>query len=154
MSNKSYGDKLKSPKWQKKRLLILQRDNWTCQCCGDKESTLNVHHKKYVGNPWECPDEFLITVCEDCHEIITTQKLDLIDSVVEIRKLQRPTHITYFCLSPEGVMLFMKEPGRKIECHGGASHEVMRHVIHDTINYWLKTDRDHFLTEKITATHG
>jgi hypothetical protein len=149
-----YGEKLKDPRWQKKRLKVFERDNWTCQCCGDKDSTLNVHHKGYVGEPWDCPDENLVTVCEDCHEIITLQDLDLNAGAVEIRKLPRPTHITYFSLCNIGVMLYVKEPGQKIKCHGGASHEVIRHIVHDVINYWLKTDKDHYLTEKLTPTHG
>jgi hypothetical protein len=153
-AKKAYNEKLKDPRWQKKRLLIFDRDNWTCQCCGDKEMTLNVHHTAYVGDPWDCPDEKLVTVCEDCHEIITMQVLDLITDLVEIRKLPRPTHISYFCISAEGVMLFMKQPGKKIECYGGASHEILKHIIHDVINYWLKTDQDHYLTEKLTPTHG
>lgn len=42
-----YSDKLKDPRWQKKRLEILTRDEWTCQICFDTESTLVVHHQKY-----------------------------------------------------------------------------------------------------------
>lgn len=68
MSN--YSDLLKHPNWQKKRLLILERDNWTCQSCGDKESMLHVHHFRYLPNnkPWEYSDEFLITLCQYCHK--------------------------------------------------------------------------------------
>ncbi len=66
----SYFEKLKDPRWQKIRLKILERDNWTCQNCGDKESTLNVHHRYYKPKlePWEYPEESLITLCEECHE--------------------------------------------------------------------------------------
>jgi 5-methylcytosine-specific restriction endonuclease McrA len=67
MSN--YSDKLKDPRWQKKRLEILSRDNFTCKCCGDNESTLHVHHLIYSsGNPWEAPDNTLETLCASCHE--------------------------------------------------------------------------------------
>lgn len=63
-----YAEKLKNPKWQKKRLEILQRDSFACVYCGDTESTLHVHHEDYMGkNPWETPDFLLNTVCEDCH---------------------------------------------------------------------------------------
>jgi hypothetical protein len=71
-----YWKKLKDPRWQKKRLEIFNRDNWTCQSCGsgaDPESEdnacLHVHHKSYEwGNdPWEYPDYNFITLCEDCH---------------------------------------------------------------------------------------
>ena len=64
----TYSEKLKDPRWQKKRLLILERDGWSCQSCGDKESTLNVHHLWYEGNdPWDAPEESLLTLCEPCH---------------------------------------------------------------------------------------
>jgi hypothetical protein len=66
----TYKEKLLDPRWQKKRLEILQRDNFTCQMCGDTKSTLQVHHKLYIkGNdPWEYPNLMLITLCGDCHE--------------------------------------------------------------------------------------
>lgn len=67
---KSYAELLKMPKWQKKRLEIFNRDNWTCQECGDTKSTLHVHHLKYVKGkkPWEYAKKDLITLCEKCHE--------------------------------------------------------------------------------------
>lgn len=70
MDKISYSNKLKDPRWQKKRLEIMQRDNWTCQDCGTDTSTLNVHHKYYEEGKevWEYPDEALITICGDCHE--------------------------------------------------------------------------------------
>lgn len=58
----------KHPKWQKKRLEILSRDNWACVACKDTESTLHVHHCLYHGELWEVPDEWLQTLCESCHE--------------------------------------------------------------------------------------
>ncbi len=65
----NYSTKLKDPRWQKKRLEILQRDNWTCRKCGDTKSTLVVHHKDYLPKtePWDYPNDLLTTVCEDCH---------------------------------------------------------------------------------------
>lgn len=66
MSN--YSELLKDPRWQRKRLLVFERDNWTCQSCLDTNSTLHVHHTKYIGEfPWDCPDDYLITLCEKCH---------------------------------------------------------------------------------------
>lgn len=72
MPNESeYSQKLKDPRWQKKRLEIMQRDDWTCQRCYWTEDTLVVHHKTYLKgkNPWEYPDSLLITLCEDCHTV-------------------------------------------------------------------------------------
>lgn len=68
MEQKSYSEKLKDPKWQRKRLEILDRDDFTCQSCGSKDKTVHVHHKKYQGEPWEVDSKYLVTLCEDCHE--------------------------------------------------------------------------------------
>ena len=47
----------------------MQRDNFSCQECGDSESTLSVHHLIYYPNkfPWEYKDEELKTLCDYCH---------------------------------------------------------------------------------------
>ena len=69
----SYSDKLKDPRWQKKRLEIMQRDKWRCKLCGDTETQLQVHHKEYInGNdPWDYPNKMLVTICEHCHKEIS-----------------------------------------------------------------------------------
>lgn len=67
MAKKSYSDKLKDPRWQKKRLEILERDGWSCLFCGDDEATLHVHHISRHGEPWETPNTHLITLCSECH---------------------------------------------------------------------------------------
>jgi hypothetical protein len=64
----NYKQKLLDPRWQRKRLEILQRDDFRCRFCRNSENTLHVHHLSYQGNPWETPNEHLITLCEDCHE--------------------------------------------------------------------------------------
>lgn len=65
-----YWKKLQDPRWQKKRLEIMERDEFTCRCCDDNESTLNVHHAYYVKgrDPWEYPCFSLTTLCKNCHE--------------------------------------------------------------------------------------
>lgn len=70
----SYSDKLKDPRWQKKRLKILERDKWTCRLYQRDDKTLHIHHEKYKGNPWDIEDEYLKTVCCFCHEIIEENK--------------------------------------------------------------------------------
>lgn len=65
----TYSEKLKDPRWQKKRLEVLQRDGFKCLDCGDGKKTLNVHHCAYVGrDPWLVPDSVLMTLCHECHE--------------------------------------------------------------------------------------
>lgn len=64
-----YSEKLRDPRWQKKRLEILARDGWCCKSCLTTERTLHVHHLFYFKNkdPWDIPSGFLLTLCEDCH---------------------------------------------------------------------------------------
>jgi len=70
-----YFDKLKDPRWQKKRLEIFKRDKFKCKYCGDTKTTLHVHHKSYKsGNPWDVDNSELITVCEHCHYEIEENK--------------------------------------------------------------------------------
>jgi hypothetical protein len=66
----SYKEKLLDPRWQKKRLEVLERDNWTCQSCKETQKTLHVHHQKYSRAPWSIKSDFLITYCERCHSTI------------------------------------------------------------------------------------
>ena len=76
MSNKEkipYSSYLQSPQWQKMRLQILERDNFSCRSCANCEQTLHVHHCYYERGkkPWEYPESSLVTLCKDCHEIET-----------------------------------------------------------------------------------
>lgn len=79
----SYAEKLKDPRWQRKRLEILNRDEFTCLSCGDKQRTLHVHHGCYLRgrDPWDYPSELLFTLCESCHAE-TTQTLDEIQKFI------------------------------------------------------------------------
>jgi hypothetical protein len=76
MKNTDYSEKLKNPKWQKKRLEIMKRDKFQCKLCGDTETQLHVHHKEYItGNdPWEYNNGQLITLCEKCHGVSESVK--------------------------------------------------------------------------------
>lgn len=65
----TYSEKLKDPRWQRKRLEILNRDNWKCTNCGNDKLNLHVHHEKYFGEPWEIDNSKLKTICHKCHEI-------------------------------------------------------------------------------------
>lgn len=75
----TYYEQLKDPRWQRKRLEILQRDDFTCKDCNSKEKQLHVHHTKYINGilAWEYDSKYLITLCMDCHESITMTKREI-----------------------------------------------------------------------------
>ena len=75
----SYSELLRDPRWQRKRLEVLEREEWACEECGDKTTTLHVHHTYYAKGkkPWEYPTESLRCLCAPCHLCVTeaTQEL-------------------------------------------------------------------------------
>jgi hypothetical protein len=68
----SYSEKLKDPRWQKLRLVVMERDGWKCRFCFSDDETLAVHHKRYAEsrNPWDSSASDLVTLCEGCHSAL------------------------------------------------------------------------------------
>ena len=68
-SKTTYAEQLLDPRWQKKRLEVLDYAEFACEICGDDESTLHVHHKHYIRcrKVWEYDNEQLICLCRQCH---------------------------------------------------------------------------------------
>ena len=70
----TYDEQLQDPRWFARRKQILERDDFCCQDClrAGRYISLHVHHKSYVTGwmAWEYPDEYLITLCDECHEKI------------------------------------------------------------------------------------
>lgn len=64
----TYLEQLNDPRWEEKRQHIFQRDGFTCCCCGSRDK-IQAHHKKYArdGFLWEVPDDWLETLCDNCH---------------------------------------------------------------------------------------
>lgn len=112
---KTYSEKLRDPRWQKKRLEILERDGFKCCNCGDKETELHIHHYYYNFNlPWECDDLSMITLCKYCHWIEETYKKRgyLIMKTIKNQNL-------YFCYGIDGfskkvIILFYVNEEREI----------------------------------------
>lgn len=71
-----YSEQIKSPKWQKKRLEILQLHNFKCEECGSETKTLNVHHRFYIKGRkiHEYDNDVLQCLCEDCHAKVHKKK--------------------------------------------------------------------------------
>jgi len=86
----SYSDKLKHPKWQKKRLEILNRDSWACKYCSDTESQLHVHHLKYTTKePYDELSENLVATCQDCHRLLEAIKLSTYNNYSSIILIEK-----------------------------------------------------------------
>lgn len=65
----TYSEKLKDPRWLRLSRQVLDRDDCTCQSCGDKNRIMHVHHEYYENyrDPWDYPLEALVTLCDQCH---------------------------------------------------------------------------------------
>lgn len=71
----SYEEQLNDVRWFAKRDEILERDDYCCQDCLrgkaqlSKHIELHVHHKRYISGrmAWEYPNDYLVTLCEECH---------------------------------------------------------------------------------------
>jgi len=60
---------LKSDAWQRKRYVVLKRDNWRCVYCGNRAT--QVHHKRYAKyNIGKEPIDWLVSLCDECHNKI------------------------------------------------------------------------------------
>jgi len=81
-----YSEKLKDPRWQKKRLEVFNRDGFVCSNCGNSESMLAVHHLYYEKDkdPWDYPLEAFKTICEECHEVEHSCRKEYENSLLEI----------------------------------------------------------------------
>ena len=70
MSKDDYSNLLKNPKWQKKRLEVLEAMGFKCENCGKDDQELQVHHRIYSANlkPWEHDIKTMAVWCENCHK--------------------------------------------------------------------------------------
>jgi hypothetical protein len=76
----AYLKKLKDPRWQKKRLEVMEKAGFTCKTCQSKDKTLTVHHINYRkgADPWEYHEDELACLCEECHDDIETRIIPLL----------------------------------------------------------------------------
>jgi hypothetical protein len=79
----AYIELLRDPRWQKRRLEMLEKACWMCAECAAKDKTLHVHHLRYRKGlkPWEYGDGELRALCEDCHSRWHELKATLDESI-------------------------------------------------------------------------
>ena len=66
----AYSERLKHPRWQRKRLEVFNRAGFECEHCGEADRSLHAHHLFYEKNaePWDYPDLAFVCLCESCHK--------------------------------------------------------------------------------------
>jgi hypothetical protein len=81
-----YYEMLKDPRWQRKRLEVMKRSDFTCERCGCKDKTLNVHHLYYekTKKPWEYDTNILRCLCEKCHKESSEEEHELIKWIYQL----------------------------------------------------------------------
>lgn len=133
----SYSEKLRDPRWQKKRLEIMNRDCFKCIYCQDSESPLTVHHIYYISGrePWGYPDSAYLTLCEKHHgqihayEVSNSVKLWEATAGFEIAYFSKYLNKTFFGdrLRDSGVLI-------------GISPEDLLKIISDSLEHGLIND--------------
>ncbi len=123
----SYAEKLRDPRWQRKRLEIMQRDCFRCLECGDAGETLNVDHGyyEYGRDPWDYPDWSLRTLCRTHHEHITERRkqLKMLIGAMGILDVERLIRHAVLSDEPRPVGNVSKAESIKMKLAMASSHE-------------------------------
>ena len=96
---KTWLEILKDPRWQKKRLEVLQASNWKCDNCDETTKTLHVHHGTYDNTklPWQYPRRQLHVLCEDCHSHAHAMQGHLKDAISNMKPNEIERVYGYAC---------------------------------------------------------
>ncbi len=96
MATETYSTLLRNPAWQKKRLEILERDNFTCLLCFDTETELHIHHNEYIKGrkPWEYENSNFKTLCKCCHQVLEAFKSSHVTPVIAVKQYNKKAEYT------------------------------------------------------------
>ena len=74
----TYAQQLRHPKWEQRRLQVIEKAGSRCECCGNfgindgetSEVRFEIHHGYYTPGlmAWEYPDDVLYCLCPECHK--------------------------------------------------------------------------------------
>lgn len=83
MTKLTYAEQLAHPKWQRRRLEMLNAAGWACTTCGNEDKQLHVHHRVYIKGRqvWDYSDHELVVLCHVCHGTEHEAK-DLLDQLL------------------------------------------------------------------------
>jgi hypothetical protein len=116
-----FWEKYKDPRWQRRRLEVMQNVGFCCEGCGSTTKTLNVHHKFYRKgrDPWQYNDDELMCLCEDCHETwhfikdAFNEALQGIDLAAYREVVGYAIGVSLRCAHPETEVWFKSEEGKR-----------------------------------------
>lgn len=83
--DKEFALQYQQEKWYKLSGRIKARDHNTCQMCGCNDKPMKVHHLYYEPNITDVPDQALITLCEDCHEMQHQCRKEISNEIQRLR---------------------------------------------------------------------
>lgn len=69
---------------------VLNRDNYTCQICGEKDTILEVHHIHFRSKGGSNRMDNLVTLCSNCHGKIHNGELEFNKHV---KSFKHPSHL-------------------------------------------------------------
>ena len=109
----AWKEQIKSPKWQKKRLEVLNLRGFKCEECGNEDKTLHVHHRFYINGRLihEYDNDVLQVLCEDCHKkehnkpIVNTNLYKSIHRYLDQHQEDPSDHIAFIlnCICANGI---------------------------------------------------
>ena len=117
---------------------ILNRDSYTCQVCGAKNTRLEVHHIVYRSQGGTDNEDNLITLCEPCHHKIHTEEID-INLKPKKLNLKEATHMNIIRSQ------LLKIYPDSIETYGFVTKENRNN---------LKLSKDHYIDACVIASGG
>lgn len=121
-----------------RREAILHRDNYTCQCCGAKNTRLEVHHIAYRSKGGTDDERNLIALCEKCHDAVHAGIL-IITKVPKKLNLKYATHMSIIRSR------LLKVYPKAIETFGFVTKENRNH---------LNLPKEHYIDACVIASGG
>lgn len=137
----TYSEKLKDPRWQRRRLEVFNRDNFTCVSCNRTDLSLHVHHIKYLPglDPWEYDHSLMVTYCELCHntEHLIGDQID--ECLIEVIRLNR------IYLKPVSQLCTLVEKWPEF-------HEMLKWFVNEAMISYLATQTKQPISRGITGS--
>ena len=122
----TYAEKLRDPRWQRRRLERLASKAWTCQDCGDQSRELHVHHAFYEPrrDPWDYPDRALLVLCNGCHISRHMHQKNILEFIGQLEP-EKVLAVEWFIAGLFGIDVEQAE--RKVE--HWRKHRVREHLV-------------------------